>query len=70
MARPKTKTVYEKIDNVKAEIESTEKHLEELKTQLDSLQKEKDDLEMRQAWKLMQDKGISVEELEQILLKK
>lgn len=70
MARkPKTKSVYEKIEEVESEITLTEQHLIELKSQLESLLAEKDDLEMRQTWAAIKNTGMTIEDVQKILFK-
>lgn len=68
MAR-KGKSVYERIEEVKSEIQLTEQHLSELKTQLQSLYDEKDDLEMRQTWAAIKSNGLNLEDIQKILTK-
>ncbi|MGN1124680.1 MAG: hypothetical protein ACI4SM_00700 [Candidatus Gastranaerophilaceae bacterium] len=70
MARkPKNKSVYERIEETKSEISLTEQHLTELKSQLENLFAEKDDLEMRQTWQLLKDKGMTINDIQKMLLK-
>lgn len=65
MARkPISKSVYDRIKIIETEIKNTETHLNELNSQLSALFLEKDELEMRQAWKMIKEKGLSVDELE------
>jgi len=66
MAR-KSKSVYERIEETKLEIASTEEHLAELKSQLQNLYDEKDDLEMRQAWAAIKDSGLTIEDVQKML---
>ena len=66
MAR-KGKSVYERINDITSEINSTEQHLINLKTQLDSLLKERDNLEMHQAWQSLKDRGLGIEDLQNLL---
>ena len=67
MAR-KSKSVYERINDVTSEINATEQQLADLKEQLEVLLKEKDDLEMRQAWQSLKERGIGINDLQSILL--
>lgn len=68
MARTKSKSIYQKIEETRSQIESTEQQLIQLKAQLEELLKEKDELEMKQAWQLIKNKGVTIEELTQLLL--
>ena len=68
MAR-KGKSVYERIEEVKSEIQLTEQHLYELKSQLQSLYDEKDDLEMRQTWAAIKSNGLNLEDIQKLLTK-
>jgi hypothetical protein len=70
MARkPKNKSVYERIEETKSEISLTEQHLTELKSQLENLFAEKDDLEMRKIWTTIKGVGMTIEDVQKILLK-
>lgn len=71
MARkPKLISVYERIEETKSEITSTEQHLSQLKSQLETLLVEKEELEMRQAWEIIKKNGMTLEEIQKILLTK
>lgn len=68
MARkPKSTSIYEKIEETKNEISKTEQYLAQLKSQLENLLQEKDDLEMRQTWTAIKESGMSLEEIQKIL---
>lgn len=65
MARkPKLISVYERIEETKSEITSTEQHLSQLKSQLETLLVEKEELEMRQAWEIIKKNGMTLEEIQ------
>ncbi len=68
MAR-KSKSVYERIEETKLEITSTEQILVDLKSQLEVLLAEKDDLEMRQTWAAIKNNGLTIEDIQKILEK-
>ena len=68
MAR-KSKSVYERIEETKLEIISTEQILIDLKSQLEVLLAEKDDLEMRQTWAAIKSNGLTIEDVQKILEK-
>ena len=68
MAR-KSKSVYERIEEIKSEIASTEQQLVELKSQLNILYEEKDDLEMRQMWAAIKQNGLGIEDIQKFLEK-
>ena len=68
MAR-KSKSVYERIEEIKLEITSTEQQLVELKSQLQNLYQEKDDLEMRQTWAAIKNNGLTIEDVQKLLEK-
>ena len=68
MAR-KSKSVYERIEEIKSEIASTEQQLVELKSQLQNLYEEKDDLEMRQMWAAIKQNGLGIEDIQKFLEK-
>lgn len=68
MAR-KSKSVYERIEETKLEITSTEQILIDLKSQLEVLLAEKDDLEMRQTWAAIKSNGLTIEDVQKILEK-
>lgn len=68
MAR-KSKSVYERIEETKLEITSTEQILINLKSQLEVLLAEKDDLEMRQTWAAIKSNGLTIEDVQKILEK-
>ncbi len=68
MAR-KSKSVYERIEETKLEITSTEQILIDLKSQLEILLAEKDDLEMRQTWAAIKSNGLTIEDVQKILEK-
>lgn len=71
MARkPKLISVYERIEETKSEITSTEQHLSQLKSQLETFLVEKEELEMRQAWEIIKKNGMTLEEIQKILLTK
>lgn len=67
MARTAKKNVYERIEKVKSEIALTKEHLVQLESQLEELKKEKDNLEMEQTWELIKDKGLTIEEVKDLL---
>ena len=70
MARkPKVKSIYEQINEIESAITSTEQHLAQLKSQLDNLLLEKDELEMRQTWKAIKERGLSIEDVQKLLEK-
>ena len=68
MAR-KSKSVYERIEETKLEITSTEQTLIDLKSQLEVLLAEKDDLEMRQTWAAIKNNGLTIEDVQKMLEK-
>lgn len=68
MAR-KSKSVYERIEETKLEITSTEQILINLKSQLEVLLAEKDDLEMRQTWAAIKSNGLTIEDVQKMLEK-
>lgn len=68
MAR-KSKSVYERIEDTKSEITSTEQTLAQLKSQLVELEAERDDLEMRQTWQAIKENGLGIEDIKKILEK-
>lgn len=68
MAR-KQKSVYERIEETKNEIISTEERLAQLKSHLAELESERDDLEMRQTWAAIKDNGLTIEDVQKLLLK-
>lgn len=68
MAR-KSKSVYERIEETRNEIALTEDRLTQLKSHLIELENERDDLEMRQAWAAIKDNGLTIEDVQKILLK-
>lgn len=68
MARkPKSISVYERIENVKTEIAATEQHLDQLRYQLEELYAEKDDLEMRETWSKIKNSGLTLDDIKQML---
>lgn len=67
MARTAKKNVYERIEKIKSEIALTKEHLVQLESQLEELKKEKDNLEMEQTWELIKDKGLTIEEVKDLL---
>lgn len=68
MARkPKTQTVYEKINQTESEIASIERNLQYLKSQLEILYAEKDEMEMREVWQAIKEKGMSMEDVHKLL---
>ena len=66
MARNK-KSVYERIEETKSQITSTEQTLVQLKSQLEELLREKDQLEMEQTWQLIKDKGLTMDDIRNVL---
>lgn len=68
MAR-KQKSVYERIEETRNEIALTEDRLTQLKSHLIELENERDDLEMRQTWAAIKDNGLTIEDVQKILLK-
>jgi len=68
--KPKSTSVYERIEETKSKIISTEQHLVQLKSQLETLLQEKEELEMRQAWEMIKNNGMTLEEVKKILLTK
>ena len=70
MARkPKSKSIYEQINEVESEIVSTEQYLAQLKSQLETLLIEKDELEMRETWTAIKESGLSMEDVQKLLEK-
>ena len=69
MAR-KQKSVYERIEETKNEITLAEERLAQLKSHLTELENERDDLEMRQTWAAIKDNGLTIEDVQKLLLKK
>lgn len=68
MARkPRTVSVYNRIENVKTEIAETEQHLDQLRYQLEELYAEKDDLEMRETWSKIKNSGLTLDDIKQML---
>lgn len=67
MARKPKSSVYERIEKVKSEILETKEHLTQLEEQLEELKKERDVLEMEQIWTLIQDKGLTIDEVRDLL---
>jgi len=68
MAR-KQKSVYERIEETKNEINLAEERLAQFKSRLVELENEKDDLEMRQTWATIKSNGLTVEDIQKLLLK-
>lgn len=68
MAR-KSKSVYEKIEEIRLEITSTEQTLIDLKSKLEQLLAEKDDLEMRQIWANIKSNGLTFIEAQGLINK-
>ena len=66
MAR-KIKSVYERIEETKLEITSTEQTLAQLKSQLVELETERDDLEMRQTWQAIKENGLGIDDIKKFL---
>lgn len=70
----KQKTVYEKIEIVKNQINDYKAKIEELDKQLIKLNKEKDELEMHQLFEYARENNLSLDEvinaLKQVSLKK
>ena len=67
--KPKSTSVYDRIEETQLEITSTEQRLAQLKTQLKNLLNEKDELEMKEAWKCIQDSGMTLAEVQKLLEK-
>ena len=68
MARkPKTQSIYERINQKESEIASVERNLEYLKSQLQNLYAEKDEMEMREVWQSIKEKGMSMEDVQKLL---
>ena len=67
MARPKTKTVYERIEEKLNVIKETEELLVKLNDELKDLYAEKDELEMRQLLEQMKENGLTIDKALQLL---
>ena len=70
MARPKTKTVYERIEEKLNVIKETEELLVKLNDELKDLYTEKDELEMRQLLEQMKENGLTIDKALQLLKNK
>ena len=70
MARPKTKTVYERIEEKLNVIKETEELLVKLNDELKDLYAEKDELEMRQLLEQMKENGLTIDKALQLLKNK
>lgn len=70
MARkPKTLTVYERIEKAESEITSVERNLAYLKSQLEILYAEKDEIEMKEMWRIIKEKGMSMTDVQELIEK-
>lgn len=65
----RSRSVYERIDDVKNKIAAREEELAQLKMNLRTLEAERDDLEMHQLFSLIKNNGISFEQAKSILIK-
>ena len=65
--KPKILSVYERIKQTESEITSAERNLTYLKAQLDKLYEERDEKEMRETWKIIKEKGMSIEDVHKLL---
>lgn len=68
MARTR-KTVYQKIEETKIKITSTENTLSQLYSRLKELENQREELEMKQVWVTIKSHGLSPLEVQNILVK-
>ena len=61
MARPSKKTVYERIEDKKKDIQQAEEYLIQLNEELKELYKEQDELEMVRMLETIRSQGIDIE---------
>lgn len=66
--RPKTTSIYDRLAENEQNIISTENLLNQLKSEREELLKEKDDYEMRQAWSKIKEQGLTLQEVEKLLV--
>lgn len=69
MASRKSKTVYERIYEIKEEIMLTENKLAELNNNLEQLNHERDNLEMHQLFDFIRSNGITLEQAKALMSK-
>ena len=68
--RPKTTSIYDRLAENEQNIISTENLLNQLKSEREELLREKDDYEMRQAWRKIKEQGLTLQEVEKLLVGK
>ena len=67
MARKSTKSVYERIEEKKQNINEVEEMLAQLNTELQELYTERDNLQMSQLFEAMKTKGLDIDEALKLL---
>lgn len=68
--RPREISVYDRISDVQDKIAQEEAILSDLRSQLGELEKEKELLEMNQIWTLIKERGLSLEEVQNLISNK